>query len=62
MYYDTDYTIKQVKNVKCFKITYVGELRTTCIPCNGTEIITDAPTDNHGRKHSHQRIWVSGNK
>lgn len=32
------------------KITYVGELRTTCIHLqSGTEIFTDAPTDNHGR-------------
>lgn len=32
------------------KITYVGELRTICIHLqSGTEIITDAPTDNHGK-------------
>ncbi len=32
------------------KITYVGELRTTCIHLqSGTEILTDAPTDNHGK-------------
>lgn len=32
------------------KITYQGELRTTCIHLqSGTEIITDAPTDNHGK-------------
>jgi uncharacterized OsmC-like protein len=32
------------------KITYQGELRTTCIHLqSGTEILTDAPTDNHGR-------------
>lgn len=32
------------------KITYVGDLRTTCIHLqSGTEIITDAPTDNHGK-------------
>ena len=32
------------------KITYVGELRTICIHLqSGTEILTDAPTDNHGK-------------
>jgi len=32
------------------KITYQGELRTTCIHLqSGTEILTDAPTDNHGK-------------
>jgi len=32
------------------KITYVGELRTVCIHLqSGTEILTDAPTDNHGK-------------
>lgn len=32
------------------KITYVGELRTVCIHLqSGNEILTDAPTDNHGR-------------
>ncbi|VXC30333.1 Osmotically inducible protein OsmC [Flavobacterium sp. 9AF] len=32
------------------KITYAGELRTTCIHLqSGTEILTDAPTDNHGK-------------
>jgi putative redox protein len=32
------------------KITYLGELRTTCIHLqSGTEILTDAPTDNHGK-------------
>lgn len=32
------------------KITYIGDLRTTCIHIqSGTEIITDAPTDNHGK-------------
>ncbi|WP_130733619.1 OsmC family protein [Flavobacterium sp. J27] len=32
------------------KITYLGELRTTCIHLqSGNEIITDAPTDNHGK-------------
>ena len=32
------------------KITYVGDLRTTCIHLqSGTEILTDAPTDNHGK-------------
>ena len=32
------------------KITYIGYLRTTCIHLqSGTEIITDAPTDNHGK-------------
>lgn len=32
------------------KITYVGELRTTCIHLqSGNEILTDAPTDNHGK-------------
>lgn len=32
------------------KITYIGELRTTCIHLqSGTEILTDAPTDNHGK-------------
>ncbi len=31
-------------------ITYVGELRTVCIHLqSGTEILTDAPTDNHGK-------------
>lgn len=31
-------------------ITYEGELRTTCIHLqSGTEILTDAPTDNHGK-------------
>jgi len=31
-------------------ITYVGDLRTVCIHLqSGTEIITDAPTDNHGK-------------
>ncbi len=34
-------------------ITYQGELRTTCIHLqSGTEIITDAPTDNHGKGES----------
>lgn len=32
------------------KITYVGELRTVCIHLqSGTQILTDAPTDNHGK-------------
>lgn len=32
------------------KITYQGELRTICIHLqSGTEILTDAPTDNHGK-------------
>lgn len=32
------------------EITYQGELRTTCIHLqSGNEIITDAPTDNHGK-------------
>lgn len=32
------------------KITYVGDLRTICIHLqSGTEILTDAPTDNHGK-------------
>ena len=32
------------------KVTYQGELRTTSIHLqSGNEIITDAPTDNHGR-------------
>jgi len=32
------------------KITYVGDLRTVCIHIqSGTEILTDAPTDNHGK-------------
>ena len=32
------------------KITYAGELRTICIHLqSGTEIVTDAPTDNHGK-------------
>lgn len=32
------------------KIIYQGELRTTCIHLqSGTEILTDAPTDNHGK-------------
>lgn len=32
------------------KITYVGELRTTCVHLqSGTQILTDAPTDNHGK-------------
>lgn len=31
-------------------ITYVGDLRTVCIHLqSGTEILTDAPTDNHGK-------------
>jgi putative redox protein len=31
-------------------IKYVGDLRTVCIHLqSGTEIITDAPTDNHGK-------------
>ncbi len=32
------------------KVTYVGDLRTVCIHLqSGTEILTDAPTDNHGK-------------
>jgi putative redox protein len=32
------------------KITYVGELRTICVHLqSGTQILTDAPTDNHGK-------------
>lgn len=32
------------------RITYLGELRTVCIHLqSGTEILTDAPTDNHGK-------------
>jgi putative redox protein len=32
------------------KIEYVGELRTVCIHLqSGTQILTDAPTDNHGK-------------
>jgi putative redox protein len=32
------------------KIVYKGELRTSCIHVqSGTEILTDAPTDNHGK-------------
>jgi uncharacterized OsmC-like protein len=32
------------------KVTYQGELRTSSVHLqSGTEIITDAPTDNHGR-------------
>jgi putative redox protein len=31
-------------------ITYLGELRTECVHLqSGTEILTDAPTDNHGK-------------
>ena len=31
-------------------ITYVGDLRTVCIHLqSGTQILTDAPTDNHGK-------------
>ncbi len=31
------------------KVTYNGELRTTCIHLkSGNEFITDAPVDNHG--------------
>lgn len=31
-------------------ITYLGELRTVCTHLqSGTEILTDAPTDNHGK-------------
>lgn len=31
-------------------ITYVGELRTVCMHLqSGTEILNDAPTDNHGK-------------
>lgn len=31
-------------------ITYAGDLRTVCIHLqSGTEILTDAPTDNHGK-------------
>jgi len=31
-------------------ITYVGDLRTVCIHLqSGTQIVTDAPTDNHGK-------------
>ena len=32
------------------KITYLGDLRTTSVHLqSGTEILSDAPTDNHGR-------------
>lgn len=32
------------------KITYLGDLRTSCIHLqSGTSIFTDAPTDNHGK-------------
>lgn len=32
------------------KVTYLGELRTSSVHLqSGTEIISDAPTDNHGR-------------
>ena len=32
------------------RITYVGDLRTTSVHLqSGTEILSDAPTDNHGR-------------
>lgn len=32
------------------KITYLGELRTTSVHLqSGTEILSDAPTDNHGK-------------
>lgn len=32
------------------KVTYLGELRTSSIHIqSGTEILTDAPTDNHGK-------------
>jgi len=32
------------------KVTYTGNLRTTCEHlASGTKIITDAPTDNHGK-------------
>ncbi|MGB5359664.1 MAG: OsmC family peroxiredoxin, partial [Eudoraea sp.] len=31
------------------KVTYIGELRTSCIHLrSGNEIITDAPVDNNG--------------
>lgn len=31
-------------------ITYVGDLRTVCIHLqSGTQVLTDAPTDNHGK-------------
>jgi uncharacterized OsmC-like protein len=31
-------------------VRYLGELRTTCMHMqSGTEILTDAPTDNHGK-------------
>jgi uncharacterized OsmC-like protein len=32
------------------KITYLGDLRTSCIHLqSGTNVLTDAPTDNHGK-------------
>jgi len=32
------------------KVTYVGELRTSCVHIqSSTELLTDAPTDNHGK-------------
>jgi len=32
------------------KVTYVGELRTSCVHIqSGTELLTDAPTDNQGK-------------
>ncbi len=32
------------------KVTYIGELRTTSIHLqSGTEILSDAPKDNHGK-------------
>ena len=32
------------------KVTYIGDLRTICIHLqSGTQIFTDAPTDNHGK-------------
>jgi uncharacterized OsmC-like protein len=35
------------------KVTYLGELRTSSIHIqSGTEILSDAPTDNHGRGES----------
>ncbi len=35
------------------KITYLGELRTSAIHIqSGSEILTDAPTDNHGKGES----------
>ena len=39
------------------KITYLGDLRTSCLHLqSGSNILTDAPTDNHGKGEAFRQL------